>query len=352
MKWEKVKILNDIILLLKALLLLSFVFSSTTQAQEIISKETGFSGYIRLSYGYLNIRTNSIARFLNNELSQNPIASLNENPARKNLGILTFPFELSYTFIPEFTQVYIGNDLEDLLRFDVSQQLGIKQRINKVGIFKVAMLYSSIPTKVWEDPFIINELREETRRTSFGGRITWDMLMFSKLRLQYSYRDIVISNEQSGNYLNLSKSKKSSLNRNGGYHSVELLYRYYIAGNSLVIPSISFVFDDRKGEAVKKRIIDFKLTYSLSGRTISSVSNLIIGYSKNDSKNPIFGVTQENIRYGLTSSVFYKNPWGWKVWGSKPINFVVTLGYYSTDTNIKFYQHEAFIAQLGVFSKW
>ena len=79
---------------------------------------------------------------------------------------------------------------------------------------------------------------------------------------------------------------------------------------------------------------------------------MILGYSKNDSINPIFGVTQENIRYGLTSSFYYKNPWGWNVWGSKPISFVATLGYYSTDTNINFYQHEAFIAQLGVFTRW
>ena len=328
------------------------VSSSTTVGQEIISKKKGFSGYIRLSYGYLNIRTNSIAKFLNNALSQDPITSLYDIPSSKNLGILTFPFELSYTFVPEFTQVYIGNDLEDLLRFDVSQQLGFKQRINKVGIIKVAMLYSAIPTKVWEDPFIINEFRVETKRTSFGGRITWDMLMFSKFRLQYSYRDIVISNEQSGNDLKLTEDKKNDLNRNGGFHSVELLYRFYITTNSLVIPSISFVLDDRKGNAVKKRIIDFKLTYSISKNSFTSISNLILGYSKNDAPHPIFGVTQENIRYGLTSSFFYKNPWGYSLLGSSPINFVITLGYYSTDTNINFYMHEAFLAQLGLFTRW
>ena len=156
MNLREIKISINITPILKALLILSFVASSTIWAQEIISKEKGFSGYIRLSYGYLNIRTNSIARFLNNELSHNPIASLSESPTRKSLGIFTFPFELRYTFVPEFTQVFIGNDLEDLLRFDVSQQLGIKQRINKVGIIKVALLYSAVPTKVWEDPFVIN----------------------------------------------------------------------------------------------------------------------------------------------------------------------------------------------------
>ena len=217
MNLREIKISINITPILKALLILSFVASSTIWAQEIISKEKGFSGYTRLSYGYLNIRTNSIARFLNNELSHNPIASLSESPTRKSLGIFTFPFELRYTFVPEFTQVFIGNDLEDLLRFDVSQQLGIKQRINKFGILKASILYSTIPTLVWEDPFVINELREETRRTSFGFRLTWDMLMFSKFRLQYSFRDIAIANEFSGSSLNLSENEKNT-RRNNGLH--------------------------------------------------------------------------------------------------------------------------------------
>jgi hypothetical protein len=50
--------------------------------------------------------------------------------------------------------------------------------------------------------------------------------------------------------------------------------------------------------------------------------------------------------------VYYENPWGWSLLGSRPMNFFIGGAYAKSDANIDFYDQEAIMGTIGVFFKW
>ena len=105
-------------------------------ALEPIPKESGFSGFIRPGAGYLWYKSNMVASFLSYDLSDKTTHSLNNEPGSESSGIVLAPFSLEYTFASTQTQLFLGTDLTDLIRFDYSQQLGVKQGIGGLGILQ------------------------------------------------------------------------------------------------------------------------------------------------------------------------------------------------------------------------
>jgi hypothetical protein len=172
----------------------AFLFSANLSfALEPIPQESGFSGFIRPSIGYLNFKSNMVASFLGFDLSDKKTDSLDDSPDSQSTAIVMAPFSLEYTFASTRTQLFLGTDLTDLIRFDYSQQIGIKQGIGNFGILQGGILFSGIPAKVWKDPYVVDKNRDETSRESTGARLVWDRIFGSQLQLQYTYRNIDIS---------------------------------------------------------------------------------------------------------------------------------------------------------------
>ena len=107
-------------------------------ALEPIPKESGFGGFLRPGVGYLNYKSNMVASFLGLDLSDKKTNSLDDSPDSQSTGIVLVPFSLQYTFASTRTQLFLGTDLTDLIRFEYAQQFGVKQAINQK---------SSIPNK-------------------------------------------------------------------------------------------------------------------------------------------------------------------------------------------------------------
>jgi len=321
-------------------------------ALEPIPKESGFSGFIRPSVGYLNFKSNMVASFLGYDLSEKSIDSLSDSPDSQSTGIATVPFSLAYTFAGTRTQLFLGTDLTDLIRFDFSQQFGVKQGIGKLGILQGGILFSGIPAKVWKDPYVTGQDREDTKRKSNGGRLTWDRIFGSQFQLQYTYRKIDISSEKSGDFLGLTSAQKNLLERDGDTHTGEILYLFTFAKRHFLAPAFSYTYDDRDGGAMKNDAYNFQLTYGYNGDTFSVSGNAFVGWADYDDRNPIFDKKQDDDSYGIQGTLYYKNPWDWSLFGSNPMNFYVGAAFVKTDANIDFYDQEAFLTTVGVFLKW
>ena len=97
---------------------------------------------------------------------------------------------------------------------------------------------------------------------------------------------------------------------------------------------------------------DFQLTYAYRGDPFTFIANGFIGWADYDKRNPIFGKTQEDDRYGFGTSLYYKNPWGWNLFGSFPMNFFINAVVADVDSNIDFYEQQVFFSTAGVFFKW
>ena len=321
-------------------------------ALEPIPLESGFNGFIRPGVGYMRYKSNMIASFLGFDLSDEKTDSLSDSPDAESTGIALVPFRLAYTFGSTRTQLFLGTELRDLIRFDLSQQLGVKQEIGRFGLLQGGFLFSGIPAKVWKDPYVVDQKRDDTDRDNNGARVVWDRIFSSKFQLQYTYRKIDINSEKSGEFLGLSSSDRDLLDRNGDRHVVEAFYPFNFAKNHRLVPQLIYAKDDLDGDAMSNDAFDFQLTYAYFGNPFVATVNAVIGVADYDKKNPIYDKTQDDSRYGLQGNLFYRNPWGWKLFGSDPMSFYIEGAYFVTDSNIDFYDQEAILGNVGVFFKW
>ncbi len=247
--------------------------------------------------------------------------------------------------------MFLGTEVGDLLSFDTAQQLAVKQDVRSLGVMQAGLLFSGA-TRVWKDPYVTGQNRDDTDRKNMGAQFTWDKMFGSNLELEYSIRKIDIGSEKSGEFLGLSNSNQDRLDRNGVVHKVSAAYQFQLGEKHRLTPETALSYDDLDGEAMANTGIDLKLNYSYFGDPITLVLNATVGAADYDKSNPIYGKTREDDRYGASATVYYKNPWGWKLFGSEPMQFFVTSAYSLTDANIDFYTQEALLGMGGVAFRW
>lgn len=320
---------------------------------EPIPKESIFSGFLRPGAGYVSIKSNMVAKFLGTDSSEKQVNSLFNTPESSSSAIALVPFSLAYTIADTRTQFFFGTEPTDLIRFDFSQQVAVKQEIGKFGILQGGFLFNIIETKVWEDPYVAGfQDRIETDRKSNGGRLVWDQMFDLELQLQYTYRKIDLGKEKSGEFFGLSRLQRSLLNRNGDRHIGEIFYRFSITPKHMWTPAFRFTRNDRKGAAMASDAYNFQLTYSYFGNPLTITANLFFGFEDYDEINPIYNVVQTDEHLGLEATFYYKNPWGWHIFKSNPINFYVSGAFVNIDANIDFYDQQAILATGGLLFRW
>lgn len=339
-----------------ALVVLVLLGAGSAVALEPIPQESGFTGFIRPGVGYLRFKSNMVASFLGYDLSEESIDSINDKPDAESNGIVTIPFSIEYTFASTRTQLFLGTDLTDLIRFDMSQQFGVKQGIGNFGILQGGVLFSGIPAKVWEDPYVENLDRDDTDRDSTGVRLVWDRIFGSELQVQYTYRKIDVDKERSGDWLigqgQLTSGEAKLLERDGNRHVADILYRFNFGKRHTLAPAFIYANNDLDGDAMKNDAYDLQLTYAYFGDTFTFTGNAFIGQAEYDEDNPIYNKEQEDDRYGLQGTLYYKNPWNWGMFDSRPFNFFIGGAYVNTDSNIDFYDQDAIMTTVGVFFRW
>ncbi len=123
----------------------------------------------------------------------------------------------------------------------------------------------------------------------------------------------------------------------------------------MLAPTFIYGVSDRDGDAMSRNTYDFRLTYLYFGETVSVAGNALFGKADYDEANPIPAFnnqTQEDDRYGITGTLFYKNPFGWKWFGSDKISFFGTVAYFVSDSNINFYTTEITLGVLGIMYRF
>jgi hypothetical protein len=324
-------------------------FSPAAFALDPIPKESGFDGFVEVTGGAIRLEdnmTSELGGFI--DVGDERIDDLDDSPDGETSGTVGIDFNLGYTFASTRTRVFVGSDLEDLLRYDQSQQLGVMQELGWLGDVSAGFLFTSLPTKVWEDPYVVDKDRDDTDRTDQGFKLVWDKIMGSNFEFQYSYRKIDIDDERSGRFLGLNSGDRDKLDRNGDKQRFSLAYRFRLGDRHRLAPQFIYVTDNRDGSARENVGYYGLLTYVFNQDPISLVLNGSYGYVDYDSRNPIYDKTQEDDVYGIAAALYYKNPFGWTWFGSDKIRFVAKAGYYESDANIDFYDTNLLFGSIGI----
>lgn len=321
-------------------------------ALEPIPEKTGFSGFLRLGGGVLNYKGNTVAGNDFIDVSNDTITSINQSPDDETKGTPAINYKLAYTYAPTRTQINLGSSLEDIARLEVGQQFAVQQELPDKSMVSLGLLFTGIPTEVWKDPYLENAPRQKTDRDSKGLKFAFDDILGSKFEFVYTYRDIEIDDEQGGYSQFADQARRDLLRRDGDNHKASLLYRFNIDNRHFIEPGVSYFDEDRDGDAMSNDGYEVQLTYLYQQNPFSAVVTGMFGQADYDTQNPLYGKTQEIDLYLLGLQLYYKEPFGWKPFGSNGFSVYCSFAYFQEDANIDFYDIEVTSVDVGVLFRF
>lgn len=335
-----------------SLVALSLLGSSLMAAP--IAQESGFSGFIGAGVTSLRFKSNMIAgNAIDTKINDQYINNIYDTASHKSSTLPSFTYNLKYTFAESQTEIFLGSSLESILTFDGSAGLGVRKNFDGIGIIGASLLFSTIPAKVWIDPYETTYERQSTDKKSSGISLKWEKIMESNVEVELRARQYRIDKEYSGlgspynGQINLGINNIAMLNelsREGDMTSAIVRYYWHINNENLFKTSLTYENHDLDGDAMKHKDMTLQLDYGYLGQKWDFVVNGYVGKQNYDNNNPLFLSEADSNVYGAGLSAVYKNPFGW----SKKLSLIANGGYYNKDSKINFYDTSAMLINLGV----
>jgi hypothetical protein len=321
------------------------------QAIEPIPSTPGWRGFVVVGGGYSDLTSNTVAGNNLIDIGQPVIDSVTQSPASDDTFHAVVTGEINYTFNGGW-QAFFGTSLEDAVTLDGVTQLGVRKDLGSAGIVQGGLLFSGIPTQVWEDPYAEGVRREETDRDSTGARLQWDRVLGSAFELTFSYRDVSIDTERSGEgvtSVTCDAACRALLVRDGDQYSFDVAYLYKLGEGRrhLLRPMVRYAVDDRNGEAISSDGYRLQLSYVFLGEGYTVASNLAYGSSSFDERNPIFGVKTDTDGLAVDTTLFYRLPIEGGRWQA-----VGSVLWGEADSDVDFHDNEIFMITAGVMYRF
>jgi hypothetical protein len=336
---------------LSLLAMLTVGLAPAAMAIEPIPSTPGWRGFVVLGVGYTDLESNTIAGNNLIDIGQPVIDSVSQRPESDDTFHPVVTGEINYTFGGGW-QAFFGTSLEDAVTLDGAAQLGARKDLGSAGILQGGVLFSGVPTQVWEDPYAEGVKREETDRDSTGVRLQWDRILGSAFELTFSYRDISIDTERSGEGVTsvaCDAACQDLLRRDGDqYHfDASYLFRLGEGQRHLVRPMVRYTVDDRDGEAISSDGYRLQLSYIFLGQGYTVASNLAYGSSSFDARNPIFGQRTDTDGVVVDTTLFYRLPFESGRWQA-----VSSVLWGEGDSDVDFHDTEIFMVSVGVMYRF
>jgi len=337
--------------LVPLLLPLALAIPSVTLAMEPVPETPGWRGFLVLGAGQTGARSNFVAGNSLIDVGARTVDSVADRPRRDDAFHPVVAGEINYTFNQGW-QAFFGTSLEDAVTLDAVIQAGARKDLGQAGRLQAGILFSGIQTRTWEDPYAEGVRREKTDRDSTGFRLQWDQILGSAFELTFSYRDISIDTERSGEgvtSLDCDSACQRLLRRDGDRYMFDLAYLFRLGEglNHLLRPTLRYTIDDRKGDAVSGTAYLLQLTHIFLGQGYSVASNIAYGGQTRDDPSPIFGVKTDADRFVIDTTLFYRLPVAGGRWQA-----VASLLYGEDDADVSFHDNEVFTISLGAMYRF
>ena len=334
------------------LALLAVAVAPAALAIEPIPSTPGWRGFVVVGGGYADLKSNTVAGNNLIDIGQPVINSVAQRPSSDDTFHPVITGEINYTFSSGW-QAFFGTSLEDAVTLDGVTQLGARKDLGSAGILQGGFLFSGIPTQVWEDPYAEGVSREETDRDSTGVRLEWDRILGSAFDVTFSYRDISIDSERSGQGVTsvaCDAACQELLVRDGDQFSFDASYLFRFGGEGrrhLVRPLVRYTVDDREGDAISGDGYRLQLSYIFVGQGYSVASNVAYGSSSQDERNPIFGARTDTDGVVVDTTLFYRLPFESGRWQA-----VGSVLWGEGDSDVAFHDSEIFMINAGVMYRF
>ena len=323
--------------------------TGTVSARNPIPEESGFSGFINAGAIYTDVESNMVAGNKFGDVGNPTVGSIFAKPGSESDVFPLFNADIRYTFASTRTQLFIGNRLEDFVRFDMATQVGVRQGLPDSSSVSVSFVISSFPAEVWADPYVAGVPRAKTDRENIGFRVNWDNLLNTSAGVIYTFRNIDLDSELSGlTQLGLSPAAAALLNREGDHHEAEVYYDWRLRERHILSPAFRYNRFDLDGDAMANDRYSLQLTYAYRGDRFTVVANGVVGRGNYDVVNPIYLTKRQDDIYGGALQLFWHRPFG----APKGLSLLGTLFFQENDTNIDFYDAQTFATGLSAFYRF
>lgn len=320
-----------------ALLSLALLVANNAYANlGTIPTESGWSGFLLGGANTINYKSN----FYSGDDSKQHIGDRGSADSVSSVSPV-LNADIRYTFADTRTQVFLGNLIQDAIRFDFTQQLGIRQEMSNKGIVAGSVVFNAMPIEQWSDPFAVGVERQSTDIKSKGVRFAWDNIWGSNFYGSLTTRNVEVDEERSGSQFDAATMSK--LDRNGKMHAMDLSYQWHLSPGQLLEPAFIYRQADLDGSAQSYKSNGLQLTYAKRASQWSFVSNVYYGQTKYDDVNPIFNQNADSDEFAVTGTFFWH-----RLFGFAPLTATFTAGYAKSDSEISFYDTESTMFSTGL----
>jgi len=320
---------------------------NTAHAVGLIPTETGWDGTVILGGIYADYSSSMIAGVNIANVSDSTITSLINSPDSVGTALPLISLDIKYTFSDSRTQIFYGDSVEDIVRFDSTTQLGIRHELSDKSILQLSYLFNLTGTEIWTDPYVTNQTRNMTDRKSTGLRLGYYSIAGSKINAEIGNRNIEIKDERSGlEQLSLIPSDAQLLNREGSETSYRIRYNAN-DGQHNYTPEITYVMFDADGKAMAYDALTFKLTHNYNNARFSTFTSIYFSNSDFHKSNPIYNTIRSDDTFGLGFTLIDR-----KLFGAKDWSALASIVYAKRDSNIDFYTSDINLISLGAMYRF
>lgn len=272
---------------------------------------------------------------LNPEASSKYISSL-DTSAENQSTFRAIPVPtLSYTFEQfDNTKIFLNSrpPIDEAGSFALG--FGVSKPIEDVGTPELIIFFTPF-VEVWENPYLVNEKREETSTSRYGAFFRMRDMFDTKFGLDLVYLNDDVDDDLIG-------LLEPDLQRDGNVYAIDTSYSFSPSRAMQIRPILGMRVGEYDGDANSfiKYKVQLEARYRL-GKTMV-MPKLSYNYSDYNAEDPIFHKTRSENGYGAHLMISHFAPFGYRDWAIQML-----LGYKVGDSNIDFYDTEGFTS--GIF---
>jgi hypothetical protein len=315
-----------------------------------IPTENGWGGWVIFGVGYSDMKSNTVAGNKWIDIGNKNVSSLTASPESDEKVHPAFTGQVKYTFGDQW-QAFIGSNLIDRITLDFTQQIGIRKQTDGGQKFGAGLLFSAMPTEVWEDPYQTSDVggRTKTDRDSAGIRLEWDRILDSGANLTLDFRKVEIDKERIGqnvtdpNVNTCDVTCQGLLKRDGDFVQLEAAWAFKLSSRHRLRPAVRWFDADADGNAQDFSGYTALVSWSLLGENFTLAATGAYTDADYDNPNPIYGREQDSDGFTVDVNLFYKlsRDGRWQAVGG------VTYG--DSDSDIDFHDNELLGVTLGAY---
>ncbi len=316
----------------------------SASALDPMPPEAGFSGFLALGAAGGQVESNFLAKVVGVELSNEDIYQY-DSPNQTDIIIPSFNYNFGYTFANKKTRAYVGSAVESSIDFSSNTVVALRHDFDSLGSIELAGLAPGVAKlEVYENPYQLGSDRDETERSTSGGRVTWDKMFGTGLEFIANVRKVDLDHERSGEGLGLTAEQQKLLDREGDVSSYELGYMFNCGDGLSVRPSAAYIDNDLDGNAMAQDGYELGISLAYDAGKYVWMNRVLYQSLDGDEVNPIFNERNDADVYVLASEVRVPDPFGWENWYT---TVGVTWADYKADINFNKENVAMFAARIG-----